>query len=96
MIFVSGRIPWNPTINLLLKVVTISWLKKLDDLSTLVVSVQLYKGFELNYILEFQNDTSSSSKESETQMKTKIHEELMEEMRKETDLMQLEMKKEND
>ena len=37
-----------------------------------------------------------SSKESETQMKTKIREELIEEMRKETDLMQLEMRKEND
>ena len=30
------------------------------------------------------------------EMKTKIHEELMEEMRKEIDLMQLEMRKEND
>jgi len=29
-------------------------------------------------------------------MKTKIHEELMEEMRKETDRMRLEMRKEND
>jgi len=29
-------------------------------------------------------------------MKTKIHEELMEEMRKENDLMRLEMRKEND
>ena len=58
MIFVySCRIPWNPTVNLLLKVVTISWLKQLDDLSTLVVFVQLDKGSELNYILEFQNDS---------------------------------------
>ena len=56
MIFVhSCRIPWNPTVNLLLKVVTISWLKQLDDLSTLVVFVQLDKGSELNCILEFQN-----------------------------------------
>ena len=58
MIFVySCRIPWNPTVNLLLKVVTISWLKQLDDLSTVVVFVQLDKGSELNYILEFQNDS---------------------------------------
>ena len=35
----------------------ISWLKQLDDLSSLVVFVQLDKGSELNYILEFQNDS---------------------------------------
>ena len=57
MILVSCRIPWNLTVNLLLKVVTISWLKQLDDLSTLVVFVQLDKGTELNYIFEFQNDS---------------------------------------
>ena len=54
MIFVSCRIPWNPTVNLLLKVVMISWLKQLDDLSTVVVFVLLDKGLELNYILEFR------------------------------------------
>ena len=43
--------------NLLLKVVMISWLKQLDDLSIVVVFVQLDKGLELNYILEFQNDS---------------------------------------
>jgi len=43
-----------------------------------------------------QRQSSSSPKESETQMKTKIHEELMEEMRKETDQMRLKMRKEND
>ena len=58
MIFVySCRIPWNPTVNLLLKVVTISWLKQLDDLSTVVVFVQLDKGSKLNYILLFHNDS---------------------------------------
>ena len=56
MIFVSCRIPWNPKVILLLKVVTISWLKQLDDLSTVVVFVQLSKGLELNYLLEFHND----------------------------------------
>ena len=57
MIFVSSRIPWNPKVILFLKVVTISWFKQLDDLSTVVVFVQLDKGLELNYILEFYNDT---------------------------------------
>ena len=57
MILVSCRIPWNPTVHLLLKVVTISWLKQLDDLNTLVVFVPLDKGSELNFIFEFQNDS---------------------------------------
>ena len=57
MIFVSCRIPRAPKVILFLKVVTISWLKQLDDLNTLVVFVQLDKGSELNYILEFQNDS---------------------------------------
>jgi len=43
--------------NIVLKVVTISWLKQLDDLSTMVVFVQLDKGLDLNYILEFHNDS---------------------------------------
>jgi len=55
MIFVSCKIPWNPKVILFLKVVAISWLKQLDDLSTVVV--QLDKGLELNYILEFHNDS---------------------------------------
>ena len=46
MIFVSCRILWNPTVIFLLKVVTISWLKQLDDLSIVVVFVQLDKGLE--------------------------------------------------
>ena len=58
MIFVyCCRIPWNPTVNLLLKVVTISCLKQLDDLNTVVVFVPLDKGSELNFILKFQNDS---------------------------------------
>ena len=56
MIFVSCRIPWNSKIILFLKVVMISWLKQLNDLSIVVVFVQLDKGLELNYILEFYND----------------------------------------
>jgi len=57
MIFVSCKIPWNPKVILFLKVVTISWLKQMDDLSTKVVFVQLDKGLELNYILEFHNES---------------------------------------
>ena len=57
MIFVSCKIPWNPKVILFLKVVTISWLKQLDDLSNVVVFVQLDKGLEINYILEFHNDS---------------------------------------
>jgi len=53
------------------------------------VGLKLYFGVS-------QRQSSSSSKESEIEMKTKIHEELMEEMRKETDRMRLEMRKEND
>jgi len=59
MIFVSCKIPWNPKVILFLKVITISWLKQLDDLSIVVVFVQLDKGLELNYILEFHNDSHS-------------------------------------
>ena len=57
MIFVSCRIPRNPKVILLLKVVTISWLKQLDDLSISVVFVQLGKVLELNYFLEFHYDS---------------------------------------
>jgi len=53
------------------------------------VGIKLYFGVS-------QRKSSSSPKESETQMKTKIREELMEEMRKETGRMRLEMRKEND
>jgi len=53
------------------------------------VGIKLYFGVS-------ERQSSSSSKEGETQMKTNIREELMEEMRKETDLMRLEMRKEND
>ena len=53
------------------------------------VGIKLYFGVS-------QRKSSSSPKESEAQMKTKIREELMEEMRKETDRMRLEMRKEND
>ena len=53
------------------------------------VGIKLYFGVS-------QRHSSSSSKESETEMNTKIREELMEKMRKETDLMRLEMRKEND
>ena len=53
------------------------------------VGIKLYFG-------DSQQQSSSSPKESETQMKTKICEELMEEMRKETDQMRLEMRKKND
>jgi len=59
MIFVSCMILWNPKVILFLKVVTISWLKQLYDLSTVVVFMQLNKRLELNYILEFHNDTHS-------------------------------------
>jgi len=52
------------------------------------VGIKLYFGVS-------QRHSSSSSKESETEMNTKIREELMEKMRKETDLMRLEMRKEN-
>jgi len=57
MIFFSCRIRWNPKVILFLKVVTISSLKQLDDLSIVVMFVQLHKGLELNYILEFHNDS---------------------------------------
>ena len=57
MIFVSYRIPWTPKVILFLKVITISWLKQLDDQSTVVVFVQLDKELELNYILELHHDT---------------------------------------
>ena len=53
------------------------------------VGIKLYFGVS-------ERQSSSSSKESQTQMKTKICDELMEEMRKETDLMRLEMREEND
>ena len=53
------------------------------------VGIKLYFGVS-------QRQSSSSPKESKAEIKTKIREELMEEMRKETDLMWLEMKKEND
>jgi len=53
------------------------------------VEIKLYFGVS-------QRQSSSSPKESKTEMKTKIGEELMEEMRKETDRMRLEMRKEND
>ena len=53
------------------------------------VGIKLYFGVS-------QRKSSSSPKESVTQMKTKIHEELLEEMRKETDRMRLEIRKEND
>jgi len=53
------------------------------------VGIKLYFGVS-------ERQSSSSNKESETQMKTKICDELMEEMRKETDLMRLEMREEND
>ena len=52
------------------------------------VGIKLYFGVS-------ERQPSSSSKK-ETQMKSKLREEIMEEMRKETDLMWLEMKKEND
>ena len=60
MIFVSCKIPWNPKVILLLKEIMISWLKQLDDLSTVVVFVQLDKGLKLNYILEFHNESHPS------------------------------------
>ena len=44
------------------------------------VEIKLYFGVS-------QRQSSSSPKESKAEMKTKIHEELMEEMRKETDRM---------
>jgi len=53
------------------------------------VEIKLYFGVS-------QRKSSFSSKESKAEMKTKIREELMEEMRKETDLMRLEMRKKND
>jgi len=53
------------------------------------VGIKLYFGVS-------QRESSSSPKESETQMKTKIHEELMEQMRNETDQMRLQMRKEKD
>jgi len=61
MSFVSCGIPWNPKVILSRKVVAISWLVLLDDLSTVVVFMQLDKGLELNYILEFHNDTHPPS-----------------------------------
>ena len=57
MFFVSCKIPLAPKVILILKVIAISWLKQLDDLSTVVVLVQLDKGLELNYILELHHDT---------------------------------------
>ena len=77
MIFFSCRIPWNLKVILLLKVVTISWLKQLDDLSIVVVFVQLDKGLELNYICAVSQRQSSSSKESKTEIKTKIRKEFV-------------------
>jgi len=53
------------------------------------VGIKLY--FEVS-----QQQPSSSPKESETKMKIKIREKLMEEMRKKTDRMRLKMRKEND
>jgi len=53
MILISCRIPWlskAPKVILYLKVVAISWLKKLDDPNTAVVFVQLETGLELNII----------------------------------------------
>ena len=52
--------PWlskAPKLILYLKVVTISWLKQLDDLRIVVVFVQLEKGLGLNYISELHHDT---------------------------------------
>ena len=63
MILVSCRILWlskAPKVILYLKVVKISRLKQLDDLSTLVMYVQLEKGLELNIISELQHDTHPS------------------------------------
>ena len=60
MILVSCRIPWLSKalkVILYLKVITISWLKQLDNLNTMVVFVQMEKGLELNYILELHHDT---------------------------------------
>ena len=54
-----------------------------------VVEIKLYFGVS-------QRESSSSPKQIETQMKTKIHEELMEQMRNETDQMRLQMRKEKD
>jgi len=53
------------------------------------VGIKLYFGVS-------QQQSSSAPKEIESQMKTKIREQLMEEMRKETNRMRLEMRKEND
>ena len=78
MILVSCRIPWfskAPKVILYLKVVMISWLKQLDDLSTMVVYVQLGKGLE-----------------NKAKLTSKIHQELMEDMRKKTERMWLELR----
>ena len=69
MILVSCMIPWlrkAPKVILSLKVVVISWLKQLNDLSTMVVFVQLEKGLELNYILELHHDTHPSPSQRPT------------------------------
>ena len=64
MILVSCRIPWlskAPKVILCLKVIKISLLKQLDDLSSVIVFVQVEKGLKLNYILELHHDTHPSS-----------------------------------
>jgi len=60
MILVSYRIPWlskAPKVILDIKVVKIYWFKQLDDLSTLVLYVQLENRLELNIISELHHET---------------------------------------
>ena len=99
MILVSCMISWlrkAPKVILSLKVVAISWLKQLDDLSTVVVFVHLEKGLELHYILELHHDSHPPPHTTKTkaELTSNIHQELMEDMRKEVGRMRLELRQE--
>ena len=94
MILVSCRIPRlskAPKVILYLKVITISWVKQLDDLSTVVVFVQLEKGLKLKNYFRFAPRHSSSFPDSKTnaELMSKICQEL-----KETEQVRLELRHE--
>ena len=94
IILVSCRIPWlrkAPKVIFSLEVAATYWLKQLDDLSTVVMFVQLEKRLKLNYFEVAPRHLSSSPLETKVEIKSKIRQELMEEMRKKADRMRLEL-----